>query len=292
MDEAIIFKGITKRYGKTNALADFSLTIPQKSIFFIIGLNGAGKTTLLKSLVGHISIDEGEIGIYKKDVRMAAMIEMATFNESLSGYQNMMHTCILRNGDKNRINNLLHYVGLNPQDKKAVKKYSLGMRQRLRIAMSLLISPEILILDEPFNGLDPEGINQIKSMIIELNNQYGVTVLLSSHLIRETEGIATHYAIIDSGKLIKSFDTASLQNELQCYEVRGENLAQLNTYLKDKTNVYWDHLNKRLLCFEKEGNSFAFETLKQQFECELNKTEAPLDAYFLAIVGGEKHDLA
>lgn len=248
MLSAIDYQNVTKQYGRILALDNFSLSIPQGSISFILGLNGAGKTTLLKSTLGHTPINSGEIKFGKTNPSISAVIETPTFYENLTAKALMTHMSILRRCKPEFSSTLLSYVGLSVEDKRPVRKYSLGMRQRLKLALALLVEPDIIILDEPLNGLDPDGINQMKNILIKINREKGTTIILSSHLIKETEGIATDYAIIHHGKLMSRFNKEDLDSKLNCLHISTDNYS---TLLEGIGNVY----DSRLRLFVKKSDN-------------------------------------
>lgn len=217
-------QGLTKTYSGVERVSDVSLSIRKGEIYGLIGKNGAGKTTLLRLILGVASPTRGTVAIDGDSTasalaagrrKIGALIEQPAYYRTLNGFQNLKaYALSLGCYDAKKINDLLLFVGLEPKDKKPVKNYSLGMRQRLSIAMALINDPEVLILDEPLNGLDPTGIIQMREQIRFLNEKKGVTVVISSHLLGELGKVATAYGIMREGKMVK--------------EVRGEELASLS----------------------------------------------------------------
>lgn len=190
---------------KNEILSQINLDIKDGSIFTLLGVNGAGKTTLMKVILGLIKPDSGKIFYqYNRKPKIGFVIETPTFYEYLTGFQNLKYYSKILNSDIWKINSVLEVVGLK-NEKKLVKNYSLGMRQRLAIARAMLGEPEILVLDEPINGLDPKGIYELRNLFLKLNKEKQITIFLSSHLIKETESIATDYAILNNGTIINRF---------------------------------------------------------------------------------------
>jgi ABC-type multidrug transport system ATPase subunit len=193
----------------------------------------------------------------------------------------------------------MSFVGLDSNDKRHVKKYSLGMRQRLKIAEAIMIKPDIMILDEPLNGLDPEGISQVKQLITHLNSQFGITVLVSSHLIKETKDIATEYVIIHHGKLITTFDSAELPNRLKCICLSGNDVGrfvnQINSQFGKTLAVI--PCSSELRCYTTDNVTTAnlttyIERLKSSIDDEavkISESQGTLDEYFLAITRGDSN---
>ncbi|QOS76506.1 ABC transporter ATP-binding protein [Paenibacillus sp. JNUCC31] len=211
---------LSKSYGGTNRVHQVNLAVETGQIFGFLGPNGAGKTTTLKMLLGLIKPTEGTVKVFGKDLnkhrpsilnQTGSLIESPSYYGHLTGLENMKVMQRLRNVPTKNIDEALKIVRLENQKHKQADQYSLGMKQRLGIAMALLAFPSLLILDEPTNGLDPAGIGEIRELIKSLPSQYGITVLLSSHLLSEIEQIATSVGIISDGKLLFQGTMQSLQ---------------------------------------------------------------------------------
>jgi ABC-2 type transport system ATP-binding protein len=192
-------------------LHDLHLQVPAQSIYGFLGPNGAGKTTTLRLLLGLLKNQQGAINIFGQDIRthrmeilrrLGSLIEQPSLYAHLTGKENLGLYRLTYGCAKNRIDKVLDIVQLTYAAHKKVKAYSLGMKQRLSIAIALLHDPELLILDEPTNGLDPNGIIETRELVKELNTNYGKTILVSSHLLNEVEKMATHVGIIHKGKLL------------------------------------------------------------------------------------------
>lgn len=220
MSCVIITDSLTKQYGKKTAVNNVDLKVPDKSIYGFLGPNGAGKSTTLKLLLGLIKPTKGHIEISGRKVnqknRLAILSETGSLIESpayyghLSGKENLRIICTLKDVPFREIDNVLKIVRMTQQQDKKVSQYSLGMKQRLGLAAALLGNPKLLLLDEPTNGLDPAGIQEMRELICSLPEQYGMTIVVSSHLLSEVDQMATHVGIIDKGQLIFQDSLASL----------------------------------------------------------------------------------
>jgi len=197
-------------FGQYKVLKKLSLAVPEGSIYGFLGPNGAGKTTTIKILLGLLQTKKGRVFLFNNDIacdlipilaRTGNMVETPTIYQHLSGKENVDMVRILRNLPPEKTQEILQRVGLWDDADRKAGKYSNGMKQRLSLAIALLGSPDLLILDEPMNGLDPSGIIEIREFLKELNRQSGTTILLSSHLLGEIEKLATHIGIIDKGVL-------------------------------------------------------------------------------------------
>lgn len=212
-------KAVTKNYGSFRALDSLDISIPKGSIYGLIGLNGAGKSTLLKILLGLIKYDHGEIRIFDSDKldikklnKIGSIIEYPYFYEHLTGEENLcIHADFLQFTDKNRINEIFDLVDLSSARNKRVREYSLGMRQRLAIGRAILQKPELLILDEPINALDPEGIKEMRELFKIINREYGTTILISSHILSEMEMMADYIGIISDKHMVKEMSMDELK---------------------------------------------------------------------------------
>jgi ABC-2 type transport system ATP-binding protein len=197
-----------------------NLQVEASAIYGFMGPNGAGKTTLIRLLLGLLPHQTGQITLFGKNLasnridilsRLGCLVEQPSLYENLTGRDNLRITCLIRGLPKNRIHTVLKMVGLIDAADKRVDAYSLGMKQRLGLAVALLPEPELLVLDEPVNGLDPTGIIEIRELLIHLNKEYGTTIFLSSHLLPELEKLVTHIGILRKGELV--FQGSALELE-------------------------------------------------------------------------------
>lgn len=214
MSDLIRTENLCKQYKETTALNHVSLQLPKGAIYGLIGNNGAGKTTLMRILTRLQNPTSGIVD-QAPNLKVGALIEAPALYPALSARGNLL--CQLKitgypkKTEKNKAKELLSLVHLK-DSRKLVMNYSLGMKQRLALAMALANNPDFLILDEPLNGLDPEGIQQIRSVILELNQKYGVTILISSHILGELQKVATHYGFLKNGMLIREFSASDIMD--------------------------------------------------------------------------------
>ncbi|HFH9839967.1 TPA: ATP-binding cassette domain-containing protein [Streptococcus suis] len=205
-------ENMSKIYGQQAAVDQVSFAIQRGEICGLVGQNGAGKTTLIRILSGLIFPTTGQL-VFPKPVKMGAIIESPTLYPNLSAWDNLMYAALqlsLENPTV-RIQQVLDLVGLGDVDrKKKVKNFSLGMRQRMSIALAIIDFPEFLILDEPINGLDPSGIKEVRDIILRLRDEYGMTVLISSHILSELELLADRFVIMHKGKVIRDLTRGDL----------------------------------------------------------------------------------
>ncbi len=227
---SIEVRGLTYSYKKDEKiLKGIDLIVPKGSIFGFLGKNGAGKTTSLRLILGLIKKQEGDIFVFGKRIEKArieilqnvgSLIESPSFYAHLSATENLIIVQRIYGCPKERINEVLELVGLSHVGKKKVGQFSLGMKQRLSIAIALVHSPELLILDEPTNGLDPNGILEMRQLLKKLNEENGITIVVSSHLLAEIEKIITHLVIIDKGTVVFQ----GSYNELKQVKQKGHSL--------------------------------------------------------------------
>ena len=223
---AIEIKNLSKSFRGMYAVDHLNMTVPKGAIYGFIGENGSGKSTTEKLICGHLVPDGGEIKLFGKDytdagvrVRVGALIENAGCFPGSSVYQNLMMQCInlgIKNADE-EIQRVLKIVRMEESANIKFKSCSLGMKQRIGIAMALLGDPALLILDEPINGLDTDGMRIMREILVNITKNYGCTVLISSHLLGELEKIATHYGIIRQGKMIMEMSAEEMDNRAQVF---------------------------------------------------------------------------
>lgn len=219
MTQILKTENLTKTYGNKSVVNGVSMTINKGDIYGFIGVNGAGKTSFMKMILGitfptsgSIELFEGE-NILEARRKIGSLIETPSLYLNLSAKENLKNYCVEFGFDSDQIDGILEMVGLSDTGKMPVKKFSLGMKQRLGIAIAMLNDPEFLILDEPVNGLDPKGIKEIRELVIKLNQEKGVTFLISSHLLDELGKIATRYGIISKGFLVEELTLQELEDK-------------------------------------------------------------------------------
>lgn len=221
---AVETRGLTKQYGDKAAVKDLHLKVEEGSIYGFIGRNGAGKSTTLKMVSGLASPTQGEVWLFGKPVsdpvvrrRLGVLIESAGLYPNMTARQNViMKARCMGLAEEKSVDEVLELTGLADTGKKQVKHFSMGMKQRLGVALALLGNPDLLILDEPINGLDPEGIKELRQLVLKLHEE-GKTILLSSHILGELSKIATHYGIIKDGELMEQITHSELEEKCQDY---------------------------------------------------------------------------
>ncbi|MBQ6304500.1 MAG: ABC transporter ATP-binding protein [Clostridiales bacterium] len=226
MDNVLSTKDLCKKYGRADVLKNVTLDIPSGSIFGLVGRNGAGKTTLMRVITGLANPTSGSYslgGIPNTDHkilsvrrRMGSIIESPAIYKNLSAYDNVKLQYInLGMTSFDTIPELLELVELSDTGKKKAGKFSLGMRQRLGIAVALCGKPDILVLDEPINGLDPQGIIQMREILLRINHEKHTTILISSHILEELSKLATHYAFIEKGEILQTLSSSELMSKVR-----------------------------------------------------------------------------
>jgi len=227
---------LSKSFGLRKVVDGLSLQIPDGSVYGFLGPNGCGKSTTIRMMTALISPDEGEVFIQGNSVQklgnkalssVGALIERADFHKHLSGETNLKMLARMDGTDMSRVQTVLDRTGLGNRGKDKVKTYSQGMKQRLGIAQALLSRPKLLILDEPTNGLDPQGMKEVRDLICELSSE-GITIFISSHLLDEVQKICSHVAMISFGKLITSGKMENLlqESDLLMTEVQVDNVEK------------------------------------------------------------------
>jgi ABC-type multidrug transport system ATPase subunit len=218
MNYILVAENIQKKYGGNFVLRNVSIRIKQGEIYGLIGKNGSGKTTLLRILTGLIKNHSGNV--HNDHTKIGAVINAPSLFLNMNSADNLKHQALLLGmNDEKKIETVLKTVGLEHSNK-PIKNYSLGMMQRLKLAMALLQNPDILILDEPLNGLDPDGIADLRELLLFLNQTKGITIIISSHILSELEQIATCFGILHNGEIVKEFHISDLSNE-------GKNLEEI-----------------------------------------------------------------
>lgn len=205
---------IQKKYNGNIVLRDISIQLNKGEIYGLVGRNGSGKTTLLRILTGQIQRYSGTVSLEEstgRKTKVSAVIDSPSLFLNLTAFENMKEQSLLLGmHDDGRINQVLKIVGLEGCNNKLAKNFSLGMTQRLKLGMALLENPDILILDEPVNGLDPEGIADLRGLLIQLNQTSGITIIVSSHILSELEQIVTCLGILHDGEIVKEVSTADV----------------------------------------------------------------------------------
>lgn len=238
MNQILQIKNLSKRYGKLKALDNFSLTVHEGSVFGILGPNGSGKTTTLGIVLDVIGKSSGEYSWFnggptqESRKKIGAILENPAFYPYLSAVQNLKIVATIKEKGKERIDEVLKQVGLFDRRHDAFKKYSLGMKQRLSIASALLSDPPVLILDEPTNGLDPQGIAEIRELIVAIAAQ-GKTIIMASHLLDEVQKVCTHFAVLKNGRKIYEGTVSDAMAQKQVIELAAGDMDLLRNALAE-----------------------------------------------------------
>ena len=299
-------KSIYKKYGKSLALDNINIEIKKGEIYGFIGQNGAGKTTLLRVVTGLTTPTKGTVelfgqssekGLVKSIKRVGAVVESPALFPNMSAYENLeLHRLQKGIPDKKCIDRTLKLVGLENTGRKKVVNFSLGMKQRLGIAIALLSDPEFLILDEPTNGLDPMGIVELRQLIKRLNREREMTVLISSHILSELHQLATRYGIIHKGRLLEEISASELNQKCRQYlRIKVDNPSKGATVLEAELNStdfeimpdgiikLYSHLNDiQRVSLALTKNNLIIEHFSQAGD--------DLESYFAKLVGGVNND--
>ncbi|URM44423.1 ABC transporter ATP-binding protein [Bacillus velezensis] len=298
-DQIVVTHDLTKKYKKHTSVDGLNLRIRRGEIYGFLGPNGAGKTTTIRMLLGLIKPTKGNIEIFGQNLnknrlqilqRIGSLVESPTYYGNLTGYENLEAVRRLRGLPEQRVNEVLETVRLSKVANRLTKEYSLGMKQRLGIAVALLSSPDLLILDEPTNGLDPSGIQEIRELIKELPKS-GMSVIVSSHLLSEIDQMATQVGIINNGRMIFQDPIASLhQKRKPLLKVGVSDVIEAKTILNRKglkvdlqKNYLW--LSQTEPEFVSEINSILLHSGLSVFRLE-EKTRS-LEDIFLELTGTE-----
>lgn len=303
MEYVLTAENLGKQYRHFKALGDLTMHVPKGAIYGFVGRNGTGKTTLIRLVCGLQEPTSGSFTLYgiknidknivKSRRRMGAVVETPSIYLDMTAEENLRQQYrVLGLPSFDAIPELLKLVGLHNTGKKKAKNFSLGMKQRLGIAIALAGDPDFLILDEPTNGLDPQGIIEMRELILRLNRERQMTVLISSHILDELSRLATHYGIIDGGKMVKELSTEELENACRkCMRMEVTKVTALTRVLdgmgidykvlsETKADVYAKiNISQLTLALAKEG-------------CEvlsIEEKDESLESYFVSLVGGGSH---
>ena len=294
---------LKKYYGKFRALDGLTMNVPKGSIYGFVGKNGAGKTTLIRLICGLQFPNDGEFRLYnvknndnKINVvrkRMGAVVETPAIYPEMTAYDNLkIQFDILNIKNYDEIDDLLKLVNLDDVEDKLAKNFSLGMRQRLGIAVALCGNPEFLVLDEPINGLDPEGIVEMRNLLIKLNKERNITILISSHILDELSRIATYYGFIKDGKMVKEISAEEFEKECKHTIKLEVDSSKLEAVLK-KEKYNYKLISDR--CVELYGNveitPLVLMLHKENINVlKLTESDESLENYFFNLLGGDNNE--
>ena len=305
METVLQTKNIVKSYGQFKALDDISITLKAGHIYGFIGENGAGKTTLMKVLTGLLYPTSGTFSLFGKDDpsdilkmrrQIGSTIEAPALYPEYSAYRNLeLQRILMGNPDREICDRLLEMSGLAAVRDKKVRKFSLGMKQRLSLAMALVGKPRLLILDEPINGLDPKNISELRSLLKRLNEEDKVTMLISSHILNELYLLATDYYIIHKGKIIQSLTHDELEEKCRQYiKLKTSQLPKCITVIDnafhDAEYTVIDNETLHLFSHTDRAEDIARLLMENHIVTkEFSVTEQSLEEYFLSVTGGDNH---
>ena len=303
MEYVLETNGLSKRYRAFMALNGLNMHIPKGSIYGFVGRNGAGKTTLFRLICGLQEPTSGSFILYgakntdtkieRARRRMGAVVESPAVYPDMTAEENLRQQyLVLGMPSADGIAELLHLMGLDGMGKKKVKNFSLGMRQRLGIAVALAGNPDFLVLDELVNGLDPQGIIEMRELILKLNREHGITVLISSHILDELSRLATHYGFIDSGHMVKEMSAEELEMRCRkCTRVETTNskvLARVLDHLGAEYRVVDDA--KVDVFADVQVTKLAVEALKENCVIySMKERDESLESFYMNLIGGAHH---
>ena len=301
MEYVLETHALTKTYKRFTALDGLTMHIPKGAIYGFVGRNGAGKTTLIRLICGLQTPTSGSYSLYgtpydtagiaHSRVRMGAVVETPSIYLDMTAADNIREQYrVLGVPSDEGIAELLTLVGLTDTGKKAAKHFSLGMRQRLGIAISLAGNPDFLVLDEPINGLDPQGIVEIRELILKLNRERQITVLISSHILDELAKLATHYGFIDRGRIVREMSAAELEAACRkCVRLTVTDAKKLATVLDEMGCEYKILGGDTADVFGKPNLTRLAMALAER-GCELlsaSEQDESLESFYISLVGGE-----
>lgn len=296
---AIEIKNLSKSFRGMYAVDHLNMTVPVGSIYGFIGENGSGKSTTMKLLCGHLVPDSGKIKLFGKKhtdpgvrVRVGALIENAGCFPGSSVYQNLKMQCInlgIENADE-EIQRVLKIVRMEDNAGIKFKSCSLGMKQRIGIAMALLGDPALLILDEPINGLDTDGMRIMREILVDITKNYGCTVLISSHLLGELEKIATHYGIIRQGKMIMEMSAAEMDGRAQVFvSLKTKDMSGALAVLKKKfDDVRMEDESIRVYDVDDTESIVAYLLRNGHTVSEIKKNKIGLEEYYIELMSAKE----
>ena len=304
MDYILETRSLSKQYGHFKALDGMDMHIPKGAIYGLVGKNGAGKTTLIRLICGLQEPSSGSFTLYGTENRdkaivrarrrMGAVVETPSLYPDMTAEDNLkMQYRVLGLPSFEGIGALLSLVGLENTGRKKARNFSLGMKQRLGIAVALAGDPDFLVLDEPVNGLDPQGIIEIRELILKLNRERQISVLISSHLLDELSRLATHYGFIDSGHMVREISAAELDTVCRkCVRLVVSDVKPLGRVL-DSMGIEYNILSPTQADVFARVNLSGLVNALAKEDCELiaaQERDESLESYYVNLVGGVHHD--
>ena len=289
---------LNKTYKNNKVIDDLSISIKKGSIYALIGKNGAGKTTIMKLMFGLSNPSGGSVKFLDDSVsndreKMSGVIENPALYLDMSALENLRCQCYalgVKNSEK-VCKDLLELVNLSDAGKKKTKNFSLGMKQRLAIAMALIGEPSFLLLDEPINGLDPQGIREIRELIMKLNKENNITIVISSHILGELYKVATDYAVICKGKLIKEFSKEELESSVEsCIKLKVNDTSKALEILHSELNISDYKMNGSEICIYNYSDSAKINEIlvKNDLIIEsISSQDGNYEDYFIKLMEGD-----
>ena len=304
MEYVLTATALAKQYGRHKALDHFSMHVPKGAIYGFVGKNGAGKTTLIRLICGLQTPTSGEFTLYgvrscdrailRSRRRMGAVVETPSIYLNMTAEENLRQQyLILGLPSYDSIPELLKLVGLENAGRKKVRNFSLGMKQRLGIAIALAGDPDFLVLDEPTNGLDPQGIIEMRELILKLNRERNITVLISSHILDELSRLATHYGFIDGGRMIREISAEDL--EAACHKCLRAEVSDVGALVRvmDRKGLEYRVISDRKADIYAKLSITKLAVALSEEGCELlsiTEKDESLESYYVNLIGGERHD--
>lgn len=304
MEYVLSAEGLSKQYRGFKALNGLSIHVPKGAVYGLVGKNGAGKTTLIRLICGLqrptsgtyslYGIPHSDSGISKSRRRMGAVVETPSIYLDMTAEENLREQYrILGLPSFDWIPELLELVGLSGTGRKKARHFSLGMKQRLGIAIALAGDPDFLVLDEPVNGLDPQGIIEMRELILKLNREHQITFLISSHILDELSRLATHYGFIDNGHMVKEISAHELEAACRkCVRVEISDARALSRVL-DRMGIEYTILSDTLADVFAQINVTRLTLALAEEHCEvfsIQERDESLESYYVSLVGGGSHE--
>lgn len=300
MEYVLTTEALSKTYGSFDALKELTMRVPKGAIYGLVGRNGAGKTTLIRLICGLqeptagsytlYGVPHGDSRIDRARHRMGAVVETPSLYYDMTAEDNLRHQALMLGlPSYEGVRDILRLVGLEHAGRKKARNFSLGMKQRLGIALALMGNPDLIVLDEPINGLDPQGIIEIRELILKLNRDRGITVLISSHILGELARLATHYGFIDRGCMLREISAEELEQSCRkCVKVAVSDTGILARVL-DGMNLEYT--------VESDTEAMIYGSFKlSELTCRLldeggdlidaNRQDETLESYFINLIGG------
>lgn len=301
MEYVLTTNSLCKSYRNFRAVNDLTMHVPKGSIYGFVGKNGAGKTTLIRLICGLQQPTSGNYSIYGTEYtdsdiarsrrRMGAVVETPSIYLDMTARENLKQQyLILGNPSLEGMDEILKLVGLENTGKKKAKNFSLGMRQRLGIAIALCGNPDFLVLDEPINGLDPQGIVEIRELILKLNRERRITVLISSHILDELSKLATHYGFIENGKMLREISAKELENA--CRKCMRVKVTQLGAFSRAMDELGIDYKvvsdNEADIFGQVNITELAIKLNKEKCSIiSVSEHDETLESYYMELIGGD-----